>query len=123
MFLSEMFGGQEILEWAPFRVTRNGDVEIDEDSRLDLMIDMQEMLQGRETSQCVRLEISASASGSLTGFLCDGRHRSGRRLRSRRPVGDEGPICNLRYEGIQSSERCPLAAPTSCRNDAAVRTV
>ena len=71
MFLPEMFGGQEILEWAPFRVTRNGDVEIDEDSRLDLMIDMQEMLQGRETSQCVRLEISASASGSLTGFLCD----------------------------------------------------
>ncbi len=71
MFLSEMFGGQEILEWAPFRVTRNGDVEIDEDSRLDLMIDMQEMLQVRETSQCVRLEISASASRSLTGFLCN----------------------------------------------------
>lgn len=71
MFLSEMFGGQEILEWAPFRVTRNGDVEIDEDSRSDLMIDMQEMLQVRETSQCVRLEISASASGALTGFLCD----------------------------------------------------
>jgi polyphosphate kinase len=71
MFLSEMFGGQEILEWAPFRVTRNGDVEIDEDSRSDLMIDMQEMLKVRETSQCVRLEISASASESLTGFLCD----------------------------------------------------
>ena len=71
MFLPKMFGGQEILEWAPFRVTRNGDVEIDEDSRLDLMIDMQEMLEVRETSQCVRLEISASASGELTGFLCD----------------------------------------------------
>ncbi len=71
MFLSKMFGGQDILEWAPFRVTRNGDVEIDEDSRADLMINMQEMLEVRETSQCVRLEISASASGSLTGFLCD----------------------------------------------------
>ncbi len=70
MFLSEMFGGQEILEWAPFRVTRNGDVELDEDSRSDLMIDMQEMLTARETSQCVRLEISASASDSLTRFLC-----------------------------------------------------
>ena len=71
MFLSEMFGGQEILEWAPFRVTRNGDVAIDEDSRSDLMIDMQEMLRARETSQCVRLEISASASESMTNFLCD----------------------------------------------------
>ena len=70
MFLSDMFGGQEVIEWAPFRVTRNGDVEIDEDNREDLMIDMQEMLKARETSQCVRLEISASASRELTEFLC-----------------------------------------------------
>ena len=71
MFLSNMFGGQEIIEWAPFRVTRNGDVAIDEDGRSDLMIDMQEMLTARETSQCVRLEIHAGASESLKQFLSD----------------------------------------------------
>ena len=71
MFLSDMFGGQEIIEWAPFRVTRNGDVAIDEDGRSDLMIDMQEMLTARETSQCVRLEIDAGASESLKQFLSD----------------------------------------------------
>ena len=70
MFISEMFGGQEVLEAVPFRVTRNGDVSIDEDGRSDLLIDMQEMLKARETSPAVRLEISAEASDELKEFLC-----------------------------------------------------
>ena len=71
MFLSQIFGGQEILEAVPFRITRNGDVSIDEDSRSDLLIDMEEMLKTRETSQAVRLEICDSASEELRSFLCD----------------------------------------------------
>lgn len=71
MFLSQIFGGQKILEAIPFRITRNGDVSIDEDSRSDLLIDMQEMLKERETSQAVRLEICDSASDELKSFLCD----------------------------------------------------
>lgn len=69
MFLSELFGGQEVLEWVPFRVTRNGDVAVDEDNRSDLMIDMQAMLRARETSQCVRLEISSQCSSEMQEFL------------------------------------------------------
>lgn len=71
MFLSQIFGGQEILEAVPFRITRNGDVSIDEDSRSDLLIDMQEMLKERETSQAVRLEICDSASEEMRTFLCE----------------------------------------------------
>ena len=71
MFLSQIFGGQEVLEAVPFRVTRNGDVSIDEDSRADLLIDMQEMLKERETSQAVRLEICDSASEQMQSFLRD----------------------------------------------------
>ncbi len=71
MFLSQVFGGQEVLEAVPFRVTRNGDVSIDEDSRSDLMIDMQEMLQARRTSHAVRLEICDTASKEVKTFLCD----------------------------------------------------
>lgn len=70
MFLSQIFGGQEIVEAIPFRITRNGDVSIDEDSRSDLLIDMQEMLKERETSQAVRLEICDSATDELKSFLC-----------------------------------------------------
>ncbi len=69
MFLPEIFGGQEVLEAVPFRITRNGDVSIDEDSRSDLLIDMQEMLKTRETSQAVRLEICDSASEEMRNFL------------------------------------------------------
>ena len=71
MFLSQIFGGQDVLEAVPFRITRNGDVSIDEDSRSDLLIDMQEMLKTRETSQAVRLEICDSASQEMRSFLCD----------------------------------------------------
>ncbi len=71
MFLSQVFGGQEVLEAVPFRVTRNGDVSVDEDSRSDLLIDMQEMLKARETSHAVRLEICDTASKEVKKFLCD----------------------------------------------------
>lgn len=69
MFLSEMFVNQEIIEWTSLRVTRNGDVELDEDGRADLLSGMEEMLEARRTSDCVRLEISASASDEMRTFL------------------------------------------------------
>ena len=71
MFLSQIFGGQEVLEAVPFRITRNGDVSIDEDSRSDLLIGMQAMLRERETSDAVRLEICDSASQEMRTFLSD----------------------------------------------------
>lgn len=71
MFLSEIFGGQEVIEAVPFRVTRNGDVSIDEDNRSDLLIDMEEMLKARKTSHAVRLEICDSASKAIKTFLRD----------------------------------------------------
>lgn len=71
MFLSQIFGGQEVLEAVPFRVTRNGDVSVDEDNRSDLLIDMQEMLKARQTSHAVRLEICDKASKPVKKFLRD----------------------------------------------------
>jgi polyphosphate kinase len=71
MFLSDIFGGQEVLEAVPFRITRNGDVSVDEDNRSDLLIDMQEMLKARETSHAVRLEICDTSSEAIKTFLRD----------------------------------------------------
>ncbi len=71
MFLPEIFPTQEILEWTSLRITRNGDVEFDEDGRADLLVGMTEMLEARRTSDCVRLEISASASEPIRSFLQD----------------------------------------------------
>ncbi len=69
MFLSEFFGEQEIIEWNTLRVTRNGDVDLEEDGRADLLIGMQAMLEARRKSQCVRLEISAATSLKMQAFL------------------------------------------------------
>ncbi|MFK7767952.1 MAG: polyphosphate kinase 1 [Mariniblastus sp.] len=71
MFLSAFFGDQEIIEWTSLRVTRNGDVGLDEDGRADLLAGMKEMLEARRTSDCVRLEISSTASKEMKSFLQD----------------------------------------------------
>lgn len=69
MFLSDFFGEQEIIEWNTLRVTRNGDVDLEEDGRADLLIGMQAMLEARRKSECVRLEISDSTSQKMQTFL------------------------------------------------------
>ena len=69
MFLSDFFGEQEIIEWNTLRVTRNGDVDLEEDGRADLLIGMQAMLEARRKSECVRLEISDSTSLKMQTFL------------------------------------------------------
>lgn len=69
MFLSEFFGEQLIMEASVFRITRNGDVALVEDERSDLLSGMQEMLDARRTSRCVRLELSDSTSLEMMEFL------------------------------------------------------
>lgn len=69
MFLSEYFDSDSILESSTIRITRNGDVQLAEDGRADLLADMQEMLEARKNSDCVRLELSATASQQMRQFL------------------------------------------------------
>ena len=69
LFLSEFFGDQEVMETTVFRITRNGDVALVEDERSDLLSGMQEMLDARKTSRCVRLELSESTSLEMLEFL------------------------------------------------------
>ncbi len=69
LLLPELFPNQEILEWTSLRITRNGDVELNEDGRADLLTGMEEMLEARRVSDCVRLEISSTASNVMKTFL------------------------------------------------------
>ena len=69
LFLSEFFGDQEVMEASVFRITRNGDVALVEDGRSDLLSGMQEMLDARRKSRCVRLELSDSTSVEMMEFL------------------------------------------------------
>jgi polyphosphate kinase len=67
----KLFPGYQIEECAVFRITRNADLAIQEDQASDLLEEMQEVLDARKVSPCVRLEIAASASNVLCGFLQD----------------------------------------------------
>lgn len=71
LLLERFFPHRRIVECAPFRMTRNADMGVREDSAADLMTGMQEILQERRRSDCVRLEIAAGASPELVRFLAE----------------------------------------------------
>ncbi|QDV66728.1 Polyphosphate kinase [Rosistilla carotiformis] len=69
--IDEFFNGREVAECIAFRVTRNADIAIQEDSARDLMVGMEELLESRRTSGCVRLEIDERVSEEMLQFLSD----------------------------------------------------
>ena len=70
-FVDRFFTGEEVAECVPFRITRNADVSVREDSAADLMSEMEVVLDERRLANCVRLEISSQASSMLVRFLSD----------------------------------------------------
>ncbi len=66
--LHKLLPEQEILEWCPLRVIRNADAELDEDTD-DFMLEVLELINLRQNSPCVRLEVAESASGQMVNFL------------------------------------------------------
>ena len=68
-FIADFFPGREVVECVPFRVTRNADVELQEDAAADLMVGMEELLESRRQSRVVRLEHGHTASSVLVDFL------------------------------------------------------
>jgi polyphosphate kinase len=64
------FSGTQILECAAFRITRNADIALREDEAPDLLSGMASILEERQWSHCVRIEIEASASRAAQQFLC-----------------------------------------------------
>ncbi len=71
MFLSAIFGGQDVVEWSPFRITRNADMTLDEDAVADLLSGMKRMLEERAKLGCVRLEFPEATSLEMRSFLQD----------------------------------------------------
>ncbi len=64
-----LFAGEDIVECVPFRITRNADMAVREDYASDLLLQMEEVLDQRKESDCVRLEIHDSVSSVTLSFL------------------------------------------------------
>jgi polyphosphate kinase len=132
-FADRFFPGVEVLEVVPFRITRNADMGVREDMAADLMAGMEEVLDARKQSHCVRLEVASGASRGLLQFLRSaleidaadvyearapwivGLHAADRRLRIRSValrVLDAATVAGRRFdaEHVRSSS----ATRTSC---------
>ncbi len=67
--IDSLFPGYHVLSSAPFRVTRNADIEIEEEEADDFMELLAEGLKLRRKGEIVRLEIGADADEELIAFL------------------------------------------------------
>ncbi len=68
-FASELFPGFTQLASTPFRVTRNADIEIEEEEADDFLEILQEGLRSRNKGSLIRLELMEKADEDLLHFL------------------------------------------------------
>ena len=69
--LDELFPGMEILKVLPFRVTRNAEIEPDQDDADDLLEAIQRQLRERRFARVVRLEIAEGSNPRILRFLTE----------------------------------------------------
>jgi polyphosphate kinase len=67
--LDQLFSGVQVLEWHLFRVTRNAELEVDEDRDEDLLQALERELAQRRFGSPVRLEVAASISDHVLDLL------------------------------------------------------
>lgn len=70
-FIDTLFPGEHVICKAPFRVTRNGDIAVQEDDSLDFADEMEEVLVARKFSEAVRLEMPTDVPAALAKCIRD----------------------------------------------------
>ena len=67
--IEELFPGYKLLKYASFRVTRNADIEIEEEEADDFMEILEEGLKLRRKGEMVRLEVGSNADDEIINFF------------------------------------------------------
>ena len=67
--LDQLFPGMRILDYHPFRVTRNADFELEEDAGGDLLAAMESELTRRRFGRAIRLEVTGSMTSEVLDLL------------------------------------------------------
>ncbi len=68
--LSDLFELCRILAWCPFRITRDSDLDIDEEAD-DLLVEIEHSLKKRQRGDPVRLELVSKCDEKLKAFLIE----------------------------------------------------
>ena len=66
---ARLFPGENVTATTTFRVTRNGDIAVQEEDAIDLADEMEDVLTARRFSDTVRLEICANAPRDLAAMI------------------------------------------------------
>jgi polyphosphate kinase len=67
--LGDLFTGMRILEWHTFRVTRDAELEVDDDGAEDLLAALEQELSRRRFSRATRLEVENGTPAHLISLL------------------------------------------------------
>lgn len=69
--LEDLFPGMRITKVMPFRVTRNADIENENEDAEDLLVQIQQQLRERRFAKVVRLEIGRGSDTQMVQMLCE----------------------------------------------------
>jgi polyphosphate kinase len=69
LFADRLFPGQAVEEVSTFRIARNAAMSLEDEFAADLLTEMETILAARRTSDCVRLELAATASDAVRACL------------------------------------------------------
>lgn len=67
----DLFKGCEIIDIVPFRITRDSDLDVDEEETEDLLKEIEKSLRRRKRGAAVRLEIVKTRNQSIKNFLAE----------------------------------------------------
>lgn len=70
-FIAELFQGREVVCTATYRITRNADLDINDEEADDLLVEIEASLQRRKWGEVVRLELETPTDPMLRKFLMD----------------------------------------------------
>ncbi len=70
-FCADLFQGCQLLDIVPFRITRDSDLDLEEDDIEDLLEEVERSLRKRKRGAPVRLELYKTNNNRIRKFLCD----------------------------------------------------
>jgi polyphosphate kinase len=112
--LEQLFPGTEILEACPFRITRNADLERNEEEAEDLLELIAEEIRGRRVAPVVRVEVARAMSETLREWLCESLELSEEdvyEIPGLLNVGDLKTVADLEIPHLQYSPQIAVTHP------------
>lgn len=95
----DLFKGCQILDVVPFRVTRDSDLDLEEEDSVDLLKEVEESLRKRKRGAAVRLEIFKTNNNRIKNFLEENLDVSD--LEIYEINGPLDPTCFFKFTGLK----------------------